>query len=85
MSDFAHVENQRLRELLENGWDGDEDSICQALTYSAKCVDEDETNEFISSEIYCARSMELEYAEISWNEEGDGFAAVDHLRKLWSV
>jgi hypothetical protein len=82
---FDHVENSSLRELLDNGWDGDEDSICQALTYSAECVDADEQNELLDERVLCARSMELEYAEISWNEEGDGFAAVDHLRRLWSI
>jgi hypothetical protein len=82
---FDHVENTSLRELLVNGWDGDEDSICQALYYSAECVDADEQNELLDERVLCARSMELEYAEISWNEEGDGFAAVDHLRRLWSI
>jgi hypothetical protein len=82
---FGHVENASLRQLLENGWDGDEDSICRALTYSADCVAEDAHNEMLDFSIVCARSMELEWAEISWNEEGDGFGAVEHLQKLWSI
>lgn len=82
---FDHVENANLRELLVNGWDGDEDSICQALTYSAECVAADVHNELLDDRIVCARSMEIEWAEIMWNEEGDGFGAVEHLRKLWSI
>jgi hypothetical protein len=82
---FAHVENKMLQDLLENGWNGDEDVICQALILSAECVDADEHNELIDERIWCARSMELEHAEISWNEEGDGAATVDHLRRLWNV
>jgi hypothetical protein len=82
---FGHVENASLRRLLENGWDGDEDSICQALTYSANCVSADLHNELLDERIVCARSMEIEWAEIAWNEEGDGFGAVEHLQKLWQI
>jgi hypothetical protein len=82
---FDHVENTTLKTLLENGWDGDEDSICTALAYSAVCVAEDEQNELLDERIVCARSMEMEWAEIAWNEEGDGFGAVEHLQKLWQI
>ena len=48
---FSHVENNNLRSLLENGWDGDEDSICQALTYSSDCVAKDAFNELLDMRI----------------------------------
>ena len=82
---FGHVENASLRQLLENGWDGDEDSICTALTYSADCVAEDAHNEMLDLRIVDARAWAFEQAELAWNEEGDGFEAVDFLRELWQI
>jgi len=82
---FAHVENRQLQDLLEFGWNGDEDDICQALTYSADCVAEDAQNELLDQRIVDARADALEDAEFAWNEEGDGFAAAESLRVLWSI
>lgn len=82
---FDHVENKNLRNLLVNGWDGDEDSICQALTYSADCMAEDLHNELLDERIVEQRARELGDAEFCWNEEGDGFEAVECLRSLWSI
>jgi hypothetical protein len=82
---FGHVENASLRQLLENGWNGDEDSICQALTYSAECVNDDLHNESLDERIVDARAWAFEQAELAWNEEGDGFEAVDFLRELWQI
>jgi len=82
---FAHVENRQLRDLLEFGWNGDEDDICQALTYSADCVAEDAHNELLDQRIVDARARALEDAEHAWNELGDGFAAAESLRVLWGV
>mgnify|MGYP000176085663 FL=1 len=82
---FAHVENKQLQDLLEFGWNGDEDDICNALTYSAECVAEDAQNELLDTRIVEARVEALEDAEAAWNDEGDGFAAGDFLRFLWSI
>ena len=82
---FAHVENKQLQDLLEFGWNGDEDDICQAITYSADCVAEDAHNEMLDTRVVDARADALVNAEYAWNEEGDGFAAAEYLRELWSV
>ena len=82
---FGHVENNMLRSLLENGWDGDEDSVCEALTHSADCVAQDAFNELLDMRVVDARSAALDNAEQAWNTEGDGFAAVDYLRELWLI
>ena len=83
--DFAHLEDQTLATLLTAGWDGDEDSICQALTYSADCVARDAFNEMLDMRVVEARAQALEDAEFAWNEEADGFGAVESLRELWSI
>lgn len=82
---FAHVENKNLRSLLEQGWQGDEDDICRALTLSADCVAQDAFNELLDMRIVDARAAALDNASHAWNEEGDGFAAVDCLRELWMI
>lgn len=82
---FDHVEDTNLKELLTQGWDGDEDVICQALTLSEQCVSEDAHNQLLDTRIVDARAAALEEAEHCWNELGDGHAAVESLRKLWEV
>lgn len=82
---FGHVEDKSLQTLLEQGWQGDEDDICRALTLSADCVAQDAFNELIDMRIVDARADALAEAEHAWNEEGDGFAAVDCLRELWMI
>jgi hypothetical protein len=82
---FAHVENNNLRSLLERSWDGDEDTICQALHFSSECVAADAFNELLDMRIVEARSAALDNAVDAWNEEVDGFAAVDYLRELWLI
>lgn len=82
---WDHIENDLLRNLLTNGWDGDEDTICQALCYSSDAVAADVHNELLDSRIVEARAATLADAEAEWNEEGDGFATVDRLRDLWTI
>lgn len=82
---FDHLEEKWLQDLLENNWDGDEDTVCQALTYSRDCVEQDVHNELLDFRIVEARADALEQAEIAWNELGDGFAAVEELQKLWNI
>jgi hypothetical protein len=83
--DFDHIEQEWLRNLLENGWDGDEDTICQALTYTENCLAEDDLNEHIPAGLMTSRTEFFEEASDSWNLEGDGFGAVDALRKAWDI
>lgn len=82
---FGHVKNHQLRHLLETGWNGDEDGIAAALTYSAGCVEQDVFNEMLDMRVVDARAAALEAAEAAWNDEGDGFAAVESLQELWSI
>jgi hypothetical protein len=82
---FDHVEDRQLRDLLENGWNGDEDTVCCALTYSAECVAADSLNELLDYRVVDARADALAEAEHAWNSDGDGFEAVEQLRKLWLI
>jgi hypothetical protein len=48
-------------------------------------VAEDAHNEMLDLRIVDARAQALEDAELAWNEDGDGFEAVDFLRELWQI
>lgn len=85
MNNFAHVENKQLKDLLEYGWNGDEDDICQALTYTAECVAADVHNELLDERIVDARAEALRNAEDAWNQDGDGFNAAEFLRDCWNI
>lgn len=85
MEKFPHVEDQQIRDLLEWGWNGDEDEICQALHKTREAFAEDEQNEMISGAVLTARASAIDDAEGWWNEEGNGFRAADELRNYWRV
>jgi hypothetical protein len=85
MEKFPHVEDRQIRDLLEFGWNGDEDEICQALTKTRRAFNEDEQNEMIPGPVIAARESAIDDAEGWWNEEGDGFRAAESLRDYWKV
>lgn len=85
MDKFPHVEDRQIRDLLEYGWNGDEDDICQALHKTRLAFEEDRHNELIPYAVLAAREAAIEDAEGWWNDEGNGFRAADELRNFWKV
>lgn len=83
MSNFDHVDDANTRAVLAG--DLSEDAICQALTWANQCCQADQHNEDVSFEMQAARAEALENAEYEWNEEGDAFECVEHLKQFWSV
>jgi hypothetical protein len=85
MDKFPHVEDQQIRDLLEYGWNGDEDEMCSALFKTRQAFEQDRKNEMIPEAVLRHREDSIDDAEGWWNEEGDGFSAADSLRDYWRV
>lgn len=83
IDDWDHISERWLKELLTTGWQGDEDVICQALAYTSDCLGKDERNELISERVIAQRRGYHEDASYAWNEQGNGFDAVESLRDYW--
>lgn len=85
MDKFPHVVDRQIRDLLEYGWNGDEDDICQALHKTRMAYNEDIHNQDIPFDVLGHRGQAIDDAEGWWNEEGNGFRAAESLRDYWRV
>jgi hypothetical protein len=83
MTTYNHVTNPKLKALLINGFNGDEDSICQALTYTESCLNEDMQNEDIPYSVLDQRESAFISASEAWNDLADGQESVEYLRAFW--
>ena len=81
MTDFDHVEDQKIRGLLLG--DVSEDAICYALSQSRDALMADQFNPDISYKTLAIREAAIDLAEFSWNDEGDLDGALEGLRCFW--
>lgn len=79
---YEHVVDERLRKILNDELT-DEDSVCYALTVTAEALREDMANEDIDLTVLDARLSAYNDAHGWWNDESDGFKAVESLQQVW--
>jgi hypothetical protein len=77
---FEHVEQEWLRNVL-NG-DVSEASLCRALYYTRKHLEEEEEVSLAALE-YCLDW--LDDADLAWYEEGDMIWSLHSLRNVWRI
>jgi hypothetical protein len=83
MNDFIHVDCNLTRAVLE-GRDISSRAIMQAAYYSDTCQSEDYKSQHISDCVYSAREKAVADMWQALNG-GNETAAVDAMRKFWSV
>jgi alpha-galactosidase/6-phospho-beta-glucosidase family protein len=81
MTDFDHVEDQKIRSLLLG--DVSEDAICYALTQSRDALMSDQFNPDVSYKTLAIREEAIDDAEFCWNDEGDLDGTLAGLQRFW--
>jgi hypothetical protein len=81
--DFAHVEDQLIRSVLEG--DISEDALCYALTKTIEHAWADQTHPDVPYAVSEQRLALAYDASDWWNEHGNVFESLECLRQAWKI